>query len=87
MDKCPNCGGSMVGDGYTMYRHCENLEHTYQDREPDSPPIFCQSPMSSKSSPSSDRCDTHWCKNCTVEGYCAVNDADCEDRTRYDDGE
>lgn len=50
----------------------------------------CQSDERSKSETSQSkkyiRCDTTWCKNYHVN-YCIVNDADCEDRTRYADGE
>jgi hypothetical protein len=38
---CKNCGGSMVGDGYTLVRHCENV-NDIQDKEPDAGPIYCE---------------------------------------------
>ena len=39
---CPNCGGDIIGDGYTEVRHCEfsNLD-TYEDHEPDSSVVYC----------------------------------------------
>lgn len=37
---CPKCGGNMVGDGYTIARHCENVDLP-MDREPDAPLLFC----------------------------------------------
>ena len=44
--RCPNCGGTMVGDGYTMVEHCENIGiHQYDAvmcTEPDAPPIYCE---------------------------------------------
>lgn len=43
-DRCPNCGSMMVGDGYTMVKHCELIdinEERYQTPEPDAAPIFC----------------------------------------------
>ncbi len=40
-ETCPNCGGSMVGDGYTMPRHCESIEAP-EGAEPDSGPWHCQ---------------------------------------------
>lgn len=38
---CPVCGGTMVGDGYTMVIHCENAELPV-DAEPDAEPVFCK---------------------------------------------
>ncbi|MCK5016065.1 MAG: hypothetical protein KAS32_03250 [Candidatus Peribacteraceae bacterium] len=37
---CENCGGTMVGDGYTLVRHCENVD-VANDLEPDAGPIYC----------------------------------------------
>jgi len=37
---CAKCGGTMVGDGYTMVRHCENVEDI-TGMEADSGPIYC----------------------------------------------
>lgn len=31
----------MIGDGYTLVEHCENLEDFPMDREPDSNPVYC----------------------------------------------
>ena len=39
--QCPKCGGTMIGDGYTEPRRCENLEDDLFDREPDSGPYYC----------------------------------------------
>lgn len=36
---CPNCGGTMIGDGVTMPIYCENAEAP--NTEPDSAPVFC----------------------------------------------
>jgi len=41
MDTCPNCGGTIVGDGYTLPRHCENIEP--MDLEADAPVLYCAS--------------------------------------------
>lgn len=38
---CKNCGGDMVGDGYTEVSHCENLDLFGQGYEPDANPVFC----------------------------------------------
>lgn len=38
---CKNCGGDMIGDGYTDVRHCENLDLIGKGFEPDAGPIFC----------------------------------------------
>lgn len=39
---CPNCGGNMVGDGYTIVRSCENVDLSdFMDVEPDAEPIYC----------------------------------------------
>jgi hypothetical protein len=37
--KCPNCGGDIIGDGYTTAYHCENVE--CPNVEPDACPVFC----------------------------------------------
>lgn len=36
---CPNCGGPLLGDGYTVVLHCEFAE--IRDQEPDADPIYC----------------------------------------------
>lgn len=36
---CPNCGGTMLGNGYTVVRHCEQVD--VQGIEPDAPPVYC----------------------------------------------
>jgi hypothetical protein len=41
MYNCPNCGGSMIGDGYTSVYHCEFTDPP-EDCEPDSGPIYCK---------------------------------------------
>ena len=42
MDNCKNCGGDMIGDGYTSVIHCEYADHELIDLcEPDCSPIFC----------------------------------------------
>ncbi len=42
---CPNCGGTMIGDGYTSVRHCENVD-VPEDLEPDAPPVYCPASQS-----------------------------------------
>jgi len=42
--QCPNCGGNMEGDGYTIVRHCERVD-VPNDVEPDAPPIYCSEPL------------------------------------------
>lgn len=37
---CPECGGSTIGDGYTVAYHCENVD-LQPDLEPDSGPHYC----------------------------------------------
>ena len=39
---CKTCGGTMVGDGYSSVRHCENVD-VPMDVEPDAEPIYCKS--------------------------------------------
>lgn len=42
MSTCPNCGGSMVGDGFSVVRHCELADDvSVWDSEPDAPAILC----------------------------------------------
>ena len=42
IDTCPNCGGNMVGDGWTTVRRCENVDlELVEDMEPDAGPVFC----------------------------------------------
>lgn len=39
---CPKCGGTMVGDGYTMLRHCEFARpEDLEGKEADAGPVYC----------------------------------------------
>jgi tRNA(Ile2) C34 agmatinyltransferase TiaS len=38
---CPNCGGRLEGDGYTVVFHCERIECP-ADVEPDANPVYCE---------------------------------------------
>lgn len=38
---CKNCGGTMVGDGYTMVLHCEFAFIDHSLYEPDAEPVYC----------------------------------------------
>lgn len=38
--QCPNCGGNMEGDGYSIVFHCENIDCP-MDVEPDADPCVC----------------------------------------------
>lgn len=38
---CPVCGGKIIGDGYTIVFHCENIDYP-MDIEPDADPIYCE---------------------------------------------
>ena len=41
---CPRCGGSLIGDGYSLVIHCENAEDDrVWEAEPDAPVIYCES--------------------------------------------
>ena len=40
---CVNCGGSMIGDGYTSVESCEFAFDT-EYLTPDSGPIYCTEP-------------------------------------------
>ena len=37
---CPNCGGAMLGDDYTVPVHCEFADYP-DEAEPDSGPYYC----------------------------------------------
>lgn len=40
---CPNCGGTLIGDGYHEVVHCEYAAcEAYWNVEPDGGPIFCE---------------------------------------------
>ena len=41
MSSCPVCGGTLVGDGYTLVIRCENLDDVPVDIEPDAGPLYC----------------------------------------------
>lgn len=42
MVTCRNCGGDMLGDGFTEVMHCENAEEeSYRYETPDSNPVLC----------------------------------------------
>ena len=39
---CPNCGGQMIGDGYTIVEHCEFAEdQLWIWVSPDGGPVHC----------------------------------------------
>lgn len=40
---CPNCGGSLSGDGFTDVLHCENVDVIGEGYEPDAAPVYCDS--------------------------------------------
>ena len=40
--RCKNCGGSMIGDGYTEPLRCEFAE-VEEGTEPDANPVYCGS--------------------------------------------
>lgn len=43
MHTCPNCGGSIIGDGYTEVMHCEFVDESlYWDCEPDASVVYCE---------------------------------------------
>jgi hypothetical protein len=46
-DRCPNCGGSLIGDGYTAVIHCENATDVdaIAEAEADAGPIYCEAPQ------------------------------------------
>lgn len=56
MTFCKNCGGTMVGDGYKMVRHCEFVDVPF-DVEPDAGPIYCEN-RGSTAGRESARCGT-----------------------------
>lgn len=39
--ECKVCGGEMVGDGYTLVIHCENIDTYGLGYEPDAEPVYC----------------------------------------------
>ncbi len=42
MSTCKECGGDMVGDGYTSVMHCEYADESKYDlHEPDADPVYC----------------------------------------------
>ena len=43
-DRCPNCGGTLIGDGYTAVIHCENATDVdaIAEAEADAGPIYCE---------------------------------------------
>ena len=44
---CPKCGGTMIGDNYTMASHCENAELP-DGIEADGGPVYCDFEEDSK---------------------------------------
>ena len=43
-NQCPNCGGDIIGDGYTYVAHCENAEEEdYEFCEADAGTVLCRS--------------------------------------------
>jgi len=42
VNSCTNCGGDIIGDGFTSAMHCENAEDdTYEFNEPDANVVEC----------------------------------------------
>ena len=42
LERCKICGGSMIGDGYSVVRHCENAnDEDYWNKEPDAKAVYC----------------------------------------------
>ena len=40
---CPNCGGTLIGDGYKSVVRCEFAEYEdYEFHEPDANPVYCR---------------------------------------------
>jgi hypothetical protein len=39
---CSKCGGTIIGDGYAVVRHCENVDITGMTVEPDAGTIECE---------------------------------------------
>ena len=40
--RCKDCGGRMIGDGFTMVIHCEEGDDSLSwDHEPDAAPVYC----------------------------------------------
>jgi hypothetical protein len=40
---CPNCGGTILGDGYRVVRHCENADQQkVWEAEPDAKVVLCE---------------------------------------------
>lgn len=37
---CRDCGGDMIGDGYSVVQHCESIDKP-EGVEPDAPPVHC----------------------------------------------
>ena len=42
VDTCPECGGTILGDGYTTVYHCENVDFDHTEYEPDAGTIVCE---------------------------------------------
>ena len=60
--RCPNCGGAILGDGFTLPYHCERVTVTH--REPDAPVLYCSSDELPSSGTAMSQC------SCT--GVCAL---------------
>lgn len=43
MNNCPICGGNIIGDGITVVYHCEFVDISDIQVEPDSNIILCDS--------------------------------------------
>ena len=51
---CPNCGGIIVGDGYTVVLHCERVDAPF-DMEPDATPVYCDMTAEAETKPRIER--------------------------------
>lgn len=40
-NQCPNCGGTLVGDGVSSVIHCEYVDVLGEGYAPDEGPVYC----------------------------------------------
>jgi len=73
--KCPNCGGSILGDGFTSTMACENAIIP-PDREVDAGIILCNTLIEQEVNHrvyDGEFCTEDWCSRChnkTCDGHC-----------------
>lgn len=74
---CPVCGGSIIGDGFTSVRHCENTNIDISCVEPDANTIYCKESTVKRKKAMCPVCGEREAQDCGYGEYDGQGDFDC----------